>query len=311
MKITYPARRHVAVAVTVYCLNALFPGLLFTAPRSDAQEMFINPGLNGSWFQPQHDLQGIVVEVVPVAKELFVYWFTYNDEGAPLWLVGNGPIESDQVVLGFLDMAGGRLADASPATVNSWGNGRIVFSSCFAAELEFTSFDGLQQGVIELQRIHPAYGCLEELGSGSSQYLRAASGSAFAMNGIWSFSGCEPAAGGFGTSFETFEFLNNSVSLNLVRHQTANCSDAATQIGLEFEFSFGPEQQAILAGESVLATRVQMINGGTGEATSQIFYVDDRVSPARLYHGVFADDGGTVNDAGYPTQLHSAHLVKQ
>lgn len=47
---------------------------------------------NGLWYDPTHDGEGYVVEVLPDGR-IVIYWFTYDNEGEPAWMIGtvNGP----------------------------------------------------------------------------------------------------------------------------------------------------------------------------------------------------------------------------
>ena len=67
-------QRHLAefMKVSKILFAVTLMGALSITPRSIADEMFINPGPGGSWYQPTHDLQGFTLEIVPTANQWLV-----------------------------------------------------------------------------------------------------------------------------------------------------------------------------------------------------------------------------------------------
>jgi len=51
-----------------------------------------NDWRNGLWYDPTHDGEGYVLEVLPDGR-IVIYWFTYDNDGEPAWMIGtvNGP----------------------------------------------------------------------------------------------------------------------------------------------------------------------------------------------------------------------------
>ena len=66
---------------------------------------------SGLWFDPTHDGEGFVVEVI--SEDLaVVYWFTYDGEGKQRWFIGIGSIQGDSLTVDSLLMpVGARFGD--------------------------------------------------------------------------------------------------------------------------------------------------------------------------------------------------------
>lgn len=105
--------------------------------------------------------------------------------------------------------------------------------------------------------------------------------------------------------------LIKQVSLTLDRHLRANCSGQPFRVNLSLELELAGTATATLASEPVTVARVILTDQSTGEIVKQIIYFDDRQTPIRLHHGVFADDGGPLDAEGYPLVLHEVFLERQ
>ena len=80
---------------------------------------------SGSWFAAGRPGLGLQVQVIgpPEARQLLVVWYAYLD-GAPRWLIGNGPIVGDTATVPLVVTRGGAFPPAfDPATVvrEPWG----------------------------------------------------------------------------------------------------------------------------------------------------------------------------------------------
>ncbi|MFK7957677.1 MAG: serine hydrolase domain-containing protein [Lysobacterales bacterium] len=115
--------------------------------------------LNGSWYDPESPAQGVNLEVLESRGEALAYWYTYDDRGNQRWLIGQGPIADDTASLELLVTTGGRPAQATAATVESWGTAELSFDSCLHGQMTFISTDGANQGVIPLSRLTGAENC--------------------------------------------------------------------------------------------------------------------------------------------------------
>ncbi len=102
----------------------------------------VTSDFTGIWDQPDQESQGFVVQIVGQpdgSTEGVAYWFTYDDAGNPLWVVGQGPVEGDQINLDFVRVDGPQFLEANnpnARSVSSFGSGTMKFSSCNEATVD-------------------------------------------------------------------------------------------------------------------------------------------------------------------------------
>jgi hypothetical protein len=145
--------------VVVLCLFAS-PALAFK----------INSGISGSWFNPQRTGHGFAIEYTeqPGACEqidgqgcLVVYWFVYDKEGNPIFLLGQLPVVGNVAAGEMLYFSGLQFGPFTPEPVpQSWGSLRLRFPDCesgFARyESGFMPPEGAQfndSGSFKIQRL--------------------------------------------------------------------------------------------------------------------------------------------------------------
>jgi hypothetical protein len=122
-------------------------------------------GLSGNWYDPNKSGQGLVVELNPVAKVLFIAWYTYAVNGQALGAPGQRWYTAQAVYvpggrsipLSLYETTGGRFNSITPAPSTAQvGTGRLTFASCNAATLSFAFVAGSnagQSGSVDLQRV--------------------------------------------------------------------------------------------------------------------------------------------------------------
>lgn len=120
-------------------------GLSF--PRLDClsalqQEFVIGPGVSGTWFETDSPGQGLLVSVLSDDRML-VFWFTYDPDGRPLWLLGDGTFSGGTAELDVIyDPAGpsfGPDFDPDEFVAESWGTFTLRFLSCSEAVFDWAS----------------------------------------------------------------------------------------------------------------------------------------------------------------------------
>lgn len=126
-------------------------------PCEPASESELALGLTGAWFDRERSGEGLVMEELPDGR-VRVSWFTYRPEGGQAWIIGNGPIEDDQVAIDNAFIArGGVFGDAfDPAAIEFvlWGDLEIRFTGCDSAILAFDPIVGdFQSGEQTLSRL--------------------------------------------------------------------------------------------------------------------------------------------------------------
>ncbi len=130
------------------------------------QEFQINPGLNGSWFEPATSGQGFLIDVFPDSGQMFLAWFTYDTElpaeDAPAnlgnagqrWMTALGSYSDNQAVLDIYQAEGG-LFDMSAPEPNQTKDGTLIveFSDCNSGTITYDIPSIDRKGVIPIQRI--------------------------------------------------------------------------------------------------------------------------------------------------------------
>lgn len=135
-------------------------------PEQEETPFEINPGLNGSWFYPQTNGQGFLIEVLPKQGTLFLAWFTYDSTRPPSnyvaklgepghrWLTAQGPYSGSIANLEIYSTSGGVFDKSSPGpTTNHVGTMSVEFSGCNKGTVTYY-IPGVAIGqVIPIQRI--------------------------------------------------------------------------------------------------------------------------------------------------------------
>jgi hypothetical protein len=123
----------------------------------------ITSGFTGAWYDPTRFGQGIQMQIVESAgqqAELLVYWYTYDQSGRPLWLIGQTPITSanaERVSLNMSSVSGPRfMQNGAPAALQAFGQIEVAFSDCNTGEMRFNTPSGA--GTATLRRITSTYG---------------------------------------------------------------------------------------------------------------------------------------------------------
>jgi hypothetical protein len=140
-------------------LAAFSAGHLFRYRSGPVSVPTVDSGFSGLWYDPEHNGEGFIVEILDSATAL-VYWFTYHGDGSQRWFIGVGDVKENRVVVEeFLDTHGGRFSSTkNPTDVVRTDRGRlaITFNNCDEAMVNF-SIDGFG-GNMPVQRLTPVFG---------------------------------------------------------------------------------------------------------------------------------------------------------
>lgn len=103
-------------------------GLLFTASVM-AEAPAIGPAHSGSWYNASQSGHGFSMEFGLAAGEptAVIYWYTYDDQGQPLFLLGQGTPAGNRVEVTFQSPVGMVFGAFDPGTVSREAGGRGVF----------------------------------------------------------------------------------------------------------------------------------------------------------------------------------------
>lgn len=124
---------------------------LFGAP---AHAFVVNDTFAGNWGDVSGGSRGLIIDVLEdrnpagdFAPAILVEWFTYDENGDPLWLISDTAQinrDTNTVDLEFLEFSGGAFASPEPGSPSgaSWGTASLKFNSCNEAVLSFDGDNG-------------------------------------------------------------------------------------------------------------------------------------------------------------------------
>ncbi|QKK03731.1 MAG: hypothetical protein HND55_14295 [Pseudomonadota bacterium] len=119
----------------------MFCTVVVSSARAD---MVIDADMTGNWFvagQPGHGLQ---LEIIDLSRAV-VAWYTFDTEGQPLWLFGEGRIEGDTIVADLYRFEGTRFPpdfESDEIAGTKWGRIQIRRTGCDAAAFSYTPEEG-------------------------------------------------------------------------------------------------------------------------------------------------------------------------
>ena len=114
---------------------------------------------SGSWFDPERDGEGFVVQLIPDERAL-VTWFTYPPEGETgdqAWLIGSGITVGNRIVITEMLRPVGAIfgPDFDPDAVvrEYWGSLEIAFEDCNTATANWVGPPAFGSGGMDLVRL--------------------------------------------------------------------------------------------------------------------------------------------------------------
>ncbi len=123
----------------------VFTGRLTQPVACEGAEQHENAAWSGSYFLPEENGHGIVVEVLPDGSVVMI-WYLYDETGKQRWVLGTGQLVGNRVEIADIRMPAGALwGDAfDPADVvdQVWGSAKLTFNSCSEMVVEYTSIQG-------------------------------------------------------------------------------------------------------------------------------------------------------------------------
>jgi hypothetical protein len=134
--------------------------LLLLPAFAVAQDLIVTRNFSGLWDQPEHESQGINLQVVDRTsgdKLAVAYWFTYGDDMKSAWFMGVGPASGNRLEMILYEAVGvGFLEDDSAGNdqVQEVGTMEIEFSSCDDGEVTFsTEIAAVGSGMFPIVRL--------------------------------------------------------------------------------------------------------------------------------------------------------------
>lgn len=116
----------------------------------------ISPRIGGTWYDPAQSGQGITVELIDDGRVL-LYWFTFDDQGDPAWLIAEGHPNARDIRLFAQTVSGGLFPpNLDPDLIDrrDWGSIDLTFDQCDRGSMRWeTSAAGFRSGSMPLQRL--------------------------------------------------------------------------------------------------------------------------------------------------------------
>jgi len=147
-------------------------GLAFAANSANA--FVVNETFSGSWAEPGSTNRGMVIDIVedsPLAKDfspvVIAYWYTYDSDGDPLWLLSSLPTpidpDTNSATFDLLEFDNGAFAPSDTvSTSDTWGSATLTFNSCNDVSLTYEGPDGLAGTIEGLQNLTSEYCVVDE-----------------------------------------------------------------------------------------------------------------------------------------------------
>lgn len=119
-------------------------------------------GMSGSWYDPARDGEGLIVHQLN-ARQVLVYWFTYDSDGSQLWLTGTGRVEGNGSQITDLWQTEGPTFganfDPDDLSLNRFGSLRLTTAGCEYIDVQWQREQSPQaSGAIRLQRLNEVSG---------------------------------------------------------------------------------------------------------------------------------------------------------
>ncbi len=127
-------------------------------PPSD--NMPIDSGFTGSWYNADQSGHGFNVEVLP-NDGILAYWYVFDDAGTPQWIIATGTIDGDTATLDAARALGGFFPpnfDPDAVLREPWGQLTFTFSDCLNGHVAWTTHvPGFSDGELDITRLtYPA-----------------------------------------------------------------------------------------------------------------------------------------------------------
>jgi len=134
------------------CDGSAPPGPTFT----------ITAGITGSWYDRARDGEGYNIEIIGSTLDplMLAYFYTYDDTGNQMWLVGTGPVNGDTATVPMQVTSGAVFGPGfDPADVirEDWGTVTFIFSSCDAGTATYNS-TSFGTGTSNIERVSSVTG---------------------------------------------------------------------------------------------------------------------------------------------------------
>jgi len=133
----------------------LHTGLVLNEGAYAQSDFVVDGRISGHWRDPARDGEGLTVEIFS-ADRGGVIWFTYDNSGAQVWIVGIGTISGSSLIIEHATITdSGTFTDFNPDDVvrTNWGSLALEFSDCDTGSMSYAGLPEFGSGSIQLQRL--------------------------------------------------------------------------------------------------------------------------------------------------------------
>lgn len=149
-----------------YFASGIYVGGIKSSCEDQVETFKLNPGFNGSWFNPETDGQGFFFDLFPNSNVFFAAWFTYDvtaetelhnksiGSSGHRWFTAAGEMgETNTVELTIYNTVGGAFDDPTAVSSDPIGSMTILFEDCTKGEINYDMYNNQYIGTIPIQRI--------------------------------------------------------------------------------------------------------------------------------------------------------------
>jgi hypothetical protein len=132
--------------IALFLILAFAGGI--TASAQETEQHFQYLGVQGSWWNVEFAGEGFSVEEFSDGF-MIAYWYTYDDEGEQMWLIGTGTRVGNTVELEMVRTRNGLFANPisfQHLTEESWGTVTLQINDCGTMDMSYDSLDGKSGG---------------------------------------------------------------------------------------------------------------------------------------------------------------------
>lgn len=114
-------------------------------------------GLGGNWAVVDHNGEGFMIDVTE-SNQLVAIWFTYDEFGEQMWLIGvAGNFNSNQATMKMDRLSGpvfGPDFDPGDLIIDTWGTITLRFNDCQTGEVYYNSIQGDGEGIYDIVKVY-------------------------------------------------------------------------------------------------------------------------------------------------------------
>ncbi|MEE9423541.1 MAG: hypothetical protein V3V18_01015 [Methylococcales bacterium] len=119
----------------------------------------IQSATGGAWYNPDEDGHGFILNVSKLPEgqlTLLATWYTYDNQGNQMWLIGSAPFENgaDSVSVPVIVTSGFSFGAPADVSQQDWGILTFEFSSCTAGSVQYVPNDSaFIAGTVQIERL--------------------------------------------------------------------------------------------------------------------------------------------------------------